>query len=755
MFNDNIYTADEKKKALKEARSDALNKDLMLTGGGAGAYFGAKALDNYIKNSLQEDTKEGLKIKAREFTRDLNPEEIAKLEGMQKRLMAFNALRYPSLIGKSVGLVAGLTGAAKLGIGQGTRLIDPERQGVLDDDYIKGKRDNYLIGAGATALGAGTLASYLISRKLGKSLFNKIDIRDLNNPVLEINPKIKKTMDAVENTQDFNSAEGYAKFRQSLLDMKNTAEGEFKKNNVNGNDLRNLGISQGVAGIGGMALSGGIASKLLGNEYKEKLEKNRELAKTSSLNKTAFGLIEGAVAAHGAQNLIGMGLLKTERGRKMLGDFLARSLQEGYHGKAYGGKIRGGVEGVLSNIMPELNGMRKHVRRLGAKLKEDGVDLNKLNDADKKVLEGLAVGDLHSVFNHLPDSPAGRRLVKTFLPEHIKDEAVIAGAVEGKNAIPKETIDKIQDLYRQTTTQKLLSGVNDSIKSGKITEPKGAPLSEIVKHEQAGDAVGHMGLVPMEPGAALFNGIKKSVMADDIALKPTDSQLVGGLKNVFNKTKKGIQVIFDEAPNQLAKAKGALGMNDESALYRLAVKDLAFNPVAEAARRDNYLAGKIGRVLAEKLNVGEEGAKHLADMENGAKKVVNSLDGNMLAAPFKMGAAAYREARKYNVTPGEAKNMFGILSHDPKKVAEAENAMIDVGQRVYNKNLDKIEGFIDRRTADALEAQKKAEDKLSEVDMRIQKWKLPGLALGGTAIASPMLYGIAQRNFGQQKKQPV
>ena len=814
-----VVTAQDEQTALSNAR-DTLNRNsLLMLGGGGAVYGGAKyLLDDKIKNMAREDY-----IKAGKINIDLgtskvmnSPEMTEKLQrqlsdiygGARARKLA--GLRYLSMIGKGGGAILAATGGIKYLLGRGTQAIDPSGQGLLDDKYLKGERDKYLLAGGLAASAAGGLGSYLISKKLGGAILTpKVGIRDIirpermkrfeNEAPFKLNKDFESILDkARKDTNNFNfdfkNSDEYKKMRKGATEGVEDMKDHLKKHNVKESDLKSLGIAQGIATAGGVASSDALASMLGNSEYKKELE---EIKNKKRLEKSAsFGMAAGL---HALQNAIGAGLTKNDfLNRKLLTPYSVNALSEGYHGRAFDGKIGAALGGISNQLMPEMKAIQKGMRSLGKRLRDEKVDIHNMDKNDLGFLKAIAHGDFKRASEILPDSKAARGMVKAIFPK-AEDEQIIMGAVEAGDRLDKKTLSKIQDIYKQTITHKTLKNVADHLegvqynpksetgqkilnkirnsKIGKAGEkaldklndkihfdaglsvPKGVPLDTYEKYNVSADNVAHAGLLALDPLTASFNGLKRIIVADPFKARSGATDLerkgVSGV-NVF---KKGVDFFFDDMPNRIANARGFIGKEDSyGPKARLALSAIV-NPVVEGVRRDNYLFGRMGDTLtraAEKqsLKAGEKSSgvlEHLDSMKDSSRRTLDELegDGGIISGIYHGAKKTLEAAKENKINKKDVGAVFKMFSSDEAKRAEGEKRIAETAQRLYDENAEKAKKAVENNVDVALNAQKKAEDKIADINMRIERWKAPGLAIGGTALMAPMAKSMFDRNRSQ------
>ena len=719
----------------------------------------------------------------------------AKTEGLKVQILS----NLPSIL-KGTGKVIATLGGAEYLANKLSQKADKTGQGIYDDDYLEGKKKKYLLGAGAALMGLGALGRFGIARKAANMAFERIPpteaIEKVRNGDVsslfkdDFKTRVNELGDAIDDLRHVKSTKEYAEAKkqagQNLKDLKQMGvEAGF-----NNKTLSQFGFSEGLMGAGAYLFGKGL-SQLRGKdpyseEVKSQYKKYKKeykmgqmgLKKQSSdarkylmLKKEAA--IETAIALHALQNLVGAGLTRSEHlNKKILAPFAVKAMSEGYHGKAYQGRLGSLITGPFNQVMPEMKGIQREMRHIGKTLREEGVDIHNLSESDTKALDALARGDLKEALTHAGDSKLTKTLIKSFLP--INDSLIIAGSYEGVHKIDPKTFEEIEKIYKQTHAHRTLKNIADYIKENShkaFAEPKGVTLKENeLLNNTIANNIAHVGLAIHDPITASFNAVKRLLVADKFKAPKIDkkfnSETLNGIVNTLNRTseattkgvnttKKAVELLFNKIPSGLAYSKGLVGSQDISKGKQL-LNFAVINPVNEAIRSDSYNFGRMTKTMYEAAGKNDpEALEKLKKKQEQARAIIDklnakgALDGTKKLLKATWDALRNKEESKFN--RDDLLNGLRLFSRNPEKASQAEAYFDRKAQQAIVKNQDKIKDKMEKHMQTVVDQQQRINDAVANIENKINRWKAPGAATGLAVASIPAIKAIHDRNTQQQE----
>jgi len=741
-------------------------------------------------NKLKEDyDKLG---KKREILQSNYAKEMEKqLKRENLKLQFFSAL--PSTL-KAGGKLVGALGLAEYLANKISQKVDKTGQGIYDDDYLEGKKKNYLLGVGGALVGLGFLGRANILDKGFKAALKTKKPSEIIESLKKGQPGelfkqdfkegVLGAKDAIDDIRHVKNSDEYVKAKEELLQHGKTLKDLGVAAGFNDKTLSRFGLSEGLIGAGGYLFTKGLSqhknqdpysSELQEryNEYKNNLTKHSSTIDVAGLKKEAS--IETAVALHALQNLIGAGLTKTDLlNKKVLAPFAVKAMSEGYHGKSHTGKIGSLIKGPLNQVMPEMKGIQKKMRHVGKTLQEEGVDIHNLSSDDLKALDALAQGNLKDALKYSGDSKITKTLIKSILP--IDDAAIVAGAYEGSQKLNDEALAEIEKIYKKTNAHRTLKNIANYIKEqgdNAFTQPKGASLKESeFLNDTIANNIAHVGLALHDPITAGFNATKRLLVADE--LKPIKiekkfkSKTLNKIRDKLNRvsetttkgvnaTKKGIEFLFTKAPSGMAYDKGMINAQDISKAKQL-LNFAVINPINEAIRSDSYKFGQMGRISYERAGAKDaEVLKGLKNKQEKARAFIDKIDGKgVISGTGKLLKATWNAVRttddsKFN--RDDIVNIARLYSKNPEKRLQAEEYFTNRAREAIVKNQDEIKEKLKNNMYKVVEEQQKINEEAANIENKFDRWRAPGAAIGLGVASIPAVKAIYDRNQQYDQKQ--
>ena len=564
-----------------------------------------------------------------------------------------------------------------------------------------------------------------------------------------------------------------------------------KDSKITKGTLRGQAVFQGLTGIGGAGTAYGLLNSSDHSKYNT-LKHQLENEKEGELNKNAT--LTGALAVGALGHMVQNGLFnyfsKTKKGREAAGKFLTDRFTEGYKGKAVRGKLnkkltsietainplnlfrskkeavaaaRKGVDrmtgygtGVAYHLMPEAETMAKELRHMGKNIKDAGINLKDLTPTELKGLSHVADGNLHQGLELLSKSPTAIQIVKTMFPsvKNLSINQVGSGLsrVSKKGANAKE-VELLNKQFKSTNIQPILQAAKDTIEKQKGLARTGVgseSLAKNVKRENVGYNISHAGLTNFEPGAAFLNGLKRALSMERLAVKDGDPLVVKKLKNVANTTNMALNAGFMKLPTLKAKVKGLAGMEykeTRGTKLNQIFGSPAIQDTVEDSQRLAHILSSLGKHKIPKIK-GEIVDNPLMDQVKGladtSKKKLNRYSG------LKGVGRMVKDTNKFISDAGKegsgkqsfAKNVLKSLSPIESMREEGKEGLRAVGKKVARKATKKAT----EKLKNADKAYAMLSDEASDIENKYNRWALPGTALGATALASPMIKDMYDRN---------
>jgi len=477
---------------------------------------------------------------------------------------------------------------------------------------------------------------------------------------------------------------------------------------------------------------------------------------------------------------------------------LFRSKKEAVRAARSGGdRVSGYKTGVGYHLMPEAETMARELRHAGASIRDGGVDLKEtLSKADLRALEQVADGDLHGGMSHLATSPTAAHMVQVMFPSmnSLKINSLGTGIKRGLEKIdpkkarksddtfgaitsldPKKILDtekkvtvnrsranaaNVNEEWMDTGIQKIMKSTKDHIKSkGGLSAVSREPIENRVKNEKIGYNISHAAMAPYEYGAAGLNGIKRVAAMEKMHIKDTDHGAVKTAKKIANTTKTGLDAMFVKLPSIQAKAKGLSGIRYSNtswskaneyfgspALKMQSEDTQRISRIIHAASKDGVRSKSVNgkpvgdNILHQKaMNIGEE-----------AKKRADRYGSGIISGPYRLAKDILSAGNSAVSGDGvaTAKATMKAMSKNENTREQGERELKEIGKKVKKKAEKET-----RKHTDKMEkAVHKGQDEAQELQNRYEKWALPGTAVGGAALASPMIKDIYDRNTEESKK---